>query len=138
MSKKSTQMQIEERIQEVADYLLANPLASDFDLHKVFCPKYDVGWPQINRYRLRAKKLNEKRLNLSRDEMATLGKSVLLDLLKNPSALIRIKAEAALRDIAGYGAPPRIPEDSKGNPMQFVPLTVNPADIIGDNNKEKK
>ena len=133
MSKKSTNAEVEQRVQEVADYLLRFPLASRFDLHKEFCPLYSVRWDQIDKlYTPRARELNKKRLALSRDDMKDLGTAVLLDLLKSPSPMIRLKAEQSLREIAGYSAPRQTQIGGmEGKPLEFVPLTVNPEDVTG-------
>jgi hypothetical protein len=121
-----------EREIEVADYLLRFPMASDFELHKEFCPKYGVVWQQINRYARRAKGINKKRVEMPPEDYKALGQAVLLDLLKSPSPMIRLKAEQSLREIAGYSAPRQTQIGGlEGKPLEFVPLTVNPEDVTG-------
>lgn len=132
MGKRSTRQEVNEREQEVADYLLRFPLSSQYDLHKEFCPKWSVHWSRINAYTHRATLINKKRLTKTTVEWKELGQSVLLDLLKSPSPLIRIKAEQSLREIAGYNAPKQVEMGGMADkPLTFVPLTVNPDDIVG-------
>ena len=133
---KSTCKEVDRRVQEIADHLLAFPLTNHFKLHDLFCPQFGVTWQQIDRYAMRARALNKQRLKLNRDEMAEIGKATLLSLLGSASEKIRLKAEEQLRALAGYGAAPRLPEDADGRPAQFIPLTVNPADITGEGKKK--
>ena len=132
MGKKSTNKELEERIQDVADYLLRFPLASCFDLHKEFCPKFGIEWRQCDRYEARARALNKRRLNFNRDEMAEIGKAILLDCLKSPLPKVRIAAEARLAEIVGYNAPRQTELGGlQDKPLQFVPLSVDPKDVVG-------
>jgi hypothetical protein len=134
---RSDKQEFERRVREVADHLIQLPLTSNFELHDIFCPKYGVEWRQIDRYAAQARKFNGVRLKeyMDRERAAKLGVSVLLGLLKSPSDRVRLKAEEQLRAALGYGAAPRLPEDGEGNTQQFVPIAVNPADIVGDGSK---
>jgi hypothetical protein len=132
VGKRSTRQEVNERELEVADYLLRFPMASEFELHKEFCPKYSVHWSRINAYALRAKAINKKRVSMPPEDYKALGQAVLLDLLKSPSPMIRLKAEQSLREIAGYSAPRQTQIGGmEGKPLEFVPLTVNPDDVTG-------
>jgi hypothetical protein len=69
--------------------------------------------------------------------MAQLGKAILLDLLKSPNDRTRLKAEESLRAIAGYGAPTKTELSGAGGAPLFVPLNVDPKDIVGDGTKKQ-
>ena len=132
MGKRSTRQEVNQREQDIADYLLRYPMASDFDLHKEFIPRYNVVWQMINAYASRARQINKKRLDMNQQDWKTLGQSVLLDLIKSPSPMIRLKAEQSLRDIAGYGAPKQVEMGGlQDKPLRFVPLTVDPGEVTG-------
>ena len=132
MGKRSTRQEMNERELEVADYLLRFPMASDFELHKEFCPKYGVVWGRVNAYTAQARKINKKRVDMPPEDYKAMGQAVLLDLLKSPSSMIRLKAEQSLREIAGYSAPRQTQIGGmEGKPLEFVPLTVNPEDVTG-------
>ena len=136
MGKHISRKEKDERVQEVADYLLKWPLSSDYKLHEVFCQQFDVVWQTVNRYRRLAEEMNRKRINAPVDEMALLGKSIILDLLKSPNERTRLKAEEQLRAIMGYGAPAKTAfVNPDGTPL-FIPLHVDPKDIVGEGKKE--
>jgi hypothetical protein len=105
-SNKATNEQIEQRTELVVKFLLGNPAATDFEIHKKFKKKFGLHWTTINQYAIRARKVIRRHAKMSLDEAKGLGVSVLIDTIKKPnSPAIRLKAENALRSIYGYAAP---------------------------------
>lgn len=129
--------QIEDRVDEIAAFLLKWPLSSKYEIRREFCPKFEIHWKTCDRYVQRARAVNRRITGLEASELRTLGKTILLDALKSPNEMIRLKAERSLSQLAGYDAPPRAPVDEQGKTVQFVPLTVSPAEIVGENPEKK-
>ena len=135
---KSTNAEIEERIEAIAQYIMANPLVSNFDIHKQFCDKFQKDWRQVDRYTTRARALIKKLIDMGRDEAAQLGKTVLLNLLQDSDPKVRLAAEESWRKIFGYGAPNQSGLEVSGG-ITFIQLNhVDPAKILGNNGEKKK
>jgi hypothetical protein len=129
---KSTNEEMERRIELVAAYIMAHPLCTRFDLHKQFVKVFKVPWRQIDEYSTRARKLLSKRVAMSRSEAAELCKEILLNCVKHHNPMIRMRAEERLAKIFGVDAPARVEVGGiDGQPLQFVPLTVDPKKITG-------
>lgn len=128
---KSTNQELERRIDLIASYLMKNPIASDFELHEQFCQEFDVTWVQINRYANRARAQIRKRINMPRDDALELLKKTLMGLLASKSEAIQAKASDSWSRLFGFNAPLQIaPVNPDGTPL-FVPLRVNPKEITG-------
>lgn len=128
-SRKATNAEIEERIEELAAYYRRHPLASRFKVHKEFCPKWDVNWSTVDvLYIPRARKLNRRLAEIPRAEAKAVGNAVIADLLDHDDPKVRVAAEKAYRDIHGYGAPTHVrvgnPDGSPQAPAVVAPTVI--------------
>ena len=129
--RKATNLQIEERVEELAAYYRRHPLASRFQLHKQFVGpgKWDVHWAHFDQvYIFRARKLNRKLAEIPRAEAKAVGNAVIADLLDHDDPKVRVAAEKAYRDIHGYGAPTHVrvgnPDGSPQAPAVVAPTVI--------------
>ena len=104
--RKPTAEVVEQRVEALAAYIRANPLANRFELHRKFCKKFGVAWDSIDKmYTPRARKLITKQASVSKEEAREVGLGVVTRLLNDPDKKIRLMAEKAYREIVGYAAP---------------------------------
>lgn len=118
--------EIDDRVDQIAQYIRQNPIASRYAMHKEYVDKFNVGWKMIDMYIGRARILIAKESDITLKEARSIGLSTINDLLNHPDAKIRLKAEESYRAIHGYEAPRNVRiGDPNGNPM--APTVIAPT-----------
>lgn len=113
-----------ERVEFVGKCL--SKLLTKTEIHRACEEKYGVDARTADRYLSRAKVLLHERCNMPKEEARELGLTVILDCLKSPKELIRLRAEERLAMIAGYESPRNYELTGKGGgPLELLQVKVD-------------
>lgn len=125
--KKATRVEVEQRVEWLAEYLADKPLASRTEIHRVMRERYDINWWVTDLiYLNRAREILSKRANMTKQEAKELGVNLLIKLAKSGRDQIKVAAEKRLGEIYGYNAPTHVRVgDPNGKPM--APTVIAPT-----------
>lgn len=118
---KPTAKEHDARVEQVLAVIAAQPNLSPYKLHKLFCPKFKVTWPTIDRYVARAREKLRERLNRPREVIRSNAvafyESIISDTKVFPQ--VRLKAQALLVELLGAATPKKIElSGPEGGPLQ--------------------
>jgi hypothetical protein len=137
--RKATRIEIEQRIEWLADFIAERPLVSRTEIHRVMRERYNVLYLNTDLiYVKRAREQLSKRVNMTKQEAKELGVNLLVRLAKSGKDQIKLAAEKRIGEIYGYNAPTHLRVgDPSGKPM--APMVVAPTVqfIMPANNRDR-
>ena len=106
---KPTNEEKEKRIETILEVISNQPKISRFQLHKLFCKKWDVCWTTIDRYLIQAREELKKRLQTPPEEFKSNAVAFYESIISSPveKTADRVKAQENLCALLGIKAPKR-------------------------------
>lgn len=127
--KRAPYSEINLRIAAIA--LLVRKGLTNFQIHDLACPKYDISWQQCDVYIRKSKEYLKERAGISVEQAKNKGLDMLLDRMEKGNDGIKLAAERRVSEIMGYNAPTKIaPTTPDGTePYQPLVIAVNPEEL---------
>lgn len=106
--RKADAVERDDRIQELAEFIMRHPFASRKKMSDRFCPRWGCSWktiqwsyvePARNRVRILA--------SMTKDEAREKALGVVMRLMDHPNTKVRLRAVVAFSRITGIEAPTR-------------------------------